>query len=52
MNLRDDRVEVLRAPDRKARLYRETSIARRGERISLVGLSQVSVAVDDLLPGR
>jgi len=52
VNLRDGWVEILRAPDRKTRLYAETSIARRGERISLVGLSQVSVAVDDLLPGR
>jgi Uma2 family endonuclease len=52
VNLRDGWVEILRAPDRKARLYRERSIARRGERINLIGLSEVSVAVDDLLPGR
>src|SRR5437773_7045357 len=51
VNLRDDRVEVLRAPDRKTRLYRETSIARRGERITLAALPEVSVAVDDLLLG-
>ena len=52
VNLRDDRVEVLRAPDRKARLYRETSIARRGARITLAALPDASVAVDELLPGR
>ena len=50
VNLRDDRVEILRAPDRKERRYRETSIARRGERITLVALPEASVAVDDLLP--
>ena len=52
VNLRDDRVEVLRAPDRKARLYRETSIARRGARITLAALPDASVALDELLPGR
>ena len=52
VNLRDDRVEVLRAPDHKARLYRETSIARRGARITLAALPDASVALDELLPGR
>jgi len=52
VNLRDDCVEILRAPDRKARRYRETSIARRGDRITLAALPEASVAVDDLLPGR
>ena len=52
VNLRDGWVEVLRAPDRRARRYTETSIAHRGERITLTALPEVSVAVDELLPGR
>ena len=52
VNLRDGWVEVLRAPDRRARRYTETSIAHRGERIALAGLPEASVAVDELLPGR
>jgi len=52
VNLRDGWVEVLRAPDRRARRYTETSIAHRGERIALAALPEVSVAVDELLPGR
>ena len=50
VNLRDDRVEVLRSPDRRARKYTASSIARRGERIALVALPEAGVAVDDLLP--
>ena len=45
-------MEILRAPDRKARRYRETTIARRGERINLAALPDACVAVDELLPGR
>ena len=52
VNLRDGWVEVLRAPDRRARRYTETSIAHRGERIALAAVPEASVAVDELLPGR
>ena|SRR5438132_161171 len=52
VNLRDDRVEVLRSPDRKRRVYTETAVARRGERITLAAIPQAGVAVDDLLPDR
>ena len=52
LNLRDGWVEVLRAPDRRARRYTESSIAHRGGRITLAALPDVSVAVDELLPGR
>ena len=52
VNLRDGWVEVLRAPDRRARRYTESSIAHRGGRITLAALPDVSVAVDELLPGR
>ena len=50
VNLRDDCVEVRRCPEPEARGYASITIARRGERIELVGLPGVSVAVDDLLP--
>ena len=52
LNLRDDCVEVLRAPDPQARSYGERRVARRGERLDLGALPGVSVAVDDLLPSR
>jgi Uma2 family endonuclease len=52
VNLRDDQVEVLRAPDRAARSYGETAIAHRGERITLAAVPEASVGVDDLLPRR
>jgi len=52
VNLRDGWVEVLRAPDRRARRYTETSIAHRGERIALAAVPEASVAIDELLPGR
>ena len=52
VNLRDDRVEVFRSPDAAKRRYRRTTVARRGERLALAALPGVSVAVDDLLPGR
>jgi len=52
VNLRDGWVEILRAPDRRARRYTETSIAHRGQRIALAALPEASVAVDELLPGR
>src|SRR5881296_2216205 len=50
VNLRDDVVEVSRAPERAARRYTETRVAQRGERLELVALPGTSVAVDDLLP--
>ena len=50
VNLRDDVVEVSRAPEREARRYTETRVAPRGERLELVALPGTSLAVDDLLP--
>jgi Uma2 family endonuclease len=50
VNLRDDCVEVRRRPEPEARGYAGITIARRGERIELVALPGVSLAVDDLLP--
>lgn len=50
VNLRDDCVELFRAPDPTRRLYGERRTAHRGERITLTALPDVSVAVDDLLP--
>jgi Uma2 family endonuclease len=52
VNLRDEQVEVLRAPDPDARSYGEITIARRGDRIALAAIAEASVAVDDLLPRR
>lgn len=51
VNLRDDCVEVFRAPEQSAGRYSENLIARRGERLDLVSFAGSSVAVDDLLPG-
>jgi Uma2 family endonuclease len=50
VNLRDDTVEVHRAPDAPSRAYRERRIARRGERLDLAALPGAGVAVADLLP--
>jgi Uma2 family endonuclease len=50
VNLRDDRVEIFRAPEPESRRFGETRIGRRGERLSLVAFPDVTVAVDDLLP--
>ena len=52
LNLRDDWVEVLRAPDLQAHDYAERRLAHRGDRLELVALPGAAVAVDDLLPGR
>ena len=52
VNLRDDRLEMLREPDREGRTYRERLVAGRGERVGVVALGGVTVAVDDLLPCR
>jgi Uma2 family endonuclease len=50
VNLRGERIEVLRDPDRRRRCYRETTIVRRGTRLELVALPGVAVLSDDLLP--
>ncbi len=50
VNLRQEHVEVHRAPDQAARRYRVAEIARRGDRLALVAFPDVSVVVDDLLP--
>jgi Uma2 family endonuclease len=52
VNLRDHCVEVRRNPEPEERRYASVLIAHRGQRIDLVGLPGVSVAVDDLLPSR
>ena len=46
----DERVELLRAPDGAAKCYRDHSVVRRGDRITLVAFPDASVAVSDLLP--
>lgn len=43
-------VEVLRAPDSAARVYRDHTVLRRGDRITLVSFPDANVAVADLLP--
>jgi len=50
VNLRDEVLEVYRSPDPEAAVYRDLTVARRGERISLVAVSRAEVAVDALLP--
>jgi Uma2 family endonuclease len=50
VNLRQEHVEVYRSPDSAARGYATVEVARRGSRLALVALPDVSVAVDDLLP--
>lgn len=52
LNLRDDCIEVFRTPDAARRVYGERAIAQRGDRLQVVALPDVSVAVDDLLPPR
>jgi len=52
VDLRDDRVEILRAPDRKAARYGETRVVGPGERLELAALPGAVVAVEDLLPRR
>ena len=52
VNLADDVVEVLRAPDVAGRRYAEQRVAGRGERIAMAAMDDTVVAVDDLLPGR
>lgn len=50
VNLRQDRIEMLRDPDRRRRCYRETTIVARGTRLELVALPSATVLSDDLLP--
>ncbi len=50
VNLRDETVEVHRAPDVRTRAYRDQRVARSGERLDLAALPGASVAVADLLP--
>ena len=50
VNLRQDCVEVNRLPHPGERRYRETRIARRGERIALEAFPDLSLDVADILP--
>jgi Uma2 family endonuclease len=52
VNLRDDCIEVFRAPDPSTRRYAETRTRRRGEQIDLVACADAQVSVSDLLPTR
>lgn len=46
----EDCVEVLRAPDAVAKVYRDHAVLRRDDRITLVAFPDASVAVSELLP--
>ncbi len=48
VNLRDDQVEVFRAPANG--VYAERTVARRGDAVALLGLAETVVQVADLLP--
>ena len=50
VNLRDDRVEVLREPNPPTAAYASVTLARRGDRLSVVSSPEAAVDVDDLLP--
>ena len=50
VNLRDDCVEVFRAPDPAARRYTGKRVAHRGDRLDLVAIAEAGVAVADILP--
>lgn len=52
VNLRDDRVEVHRDPDRATARYRSVTHHDRGERLALCALPGESVSAADLLPDR
>jgi len=50
IDLRGDRVEVLRSPEPAQRLYASRRFALRGEVLDLVAFPDARVAVDELLP--
>jgi Uma2 family endonuclease len=50
VNLRDDCIEVYRAPDGAHRVYAHHSVVQRGEQITLVAFPDASVAVGSMLP--
>ena len=50
VNLRDERIEVMRDPDVRRRRYRETTTVRRGVRLELTALPGAAALSDDLLP--
>ena len=50
VNLRDDCIEVFRAPDPATRRYAEKRVAHRGERLDLVAIAGANVAATDILP--
>jgi Uma2 family endonuclease len=50
VNLRDDVVEVFRAPDRAIGQYQESTRVGRGGRLSVLAFDGTSIAVDDVLP--
>jgi Uma2 family endonuclease len=52
VNLRENLLEVRRHPDPSAARYRDARTIGPGARVSLVALPEVSIMVDDLLPGR
>jgi Uma2 family endonuclease len=52
VNLRDDCIEVFRAPDPGMRRYAETRTLRRGEQLDLVAFPEAKVSISDLLPGQ
>jgi Uma2 family endonuclease len=52
INLRDDRVEVFRSPEPRARRYAERRVAERGQLLELVAFPDARVRIDDVLPPR
>lgn len=50
VNLRDECVEVFRAPEPAARRYTEKRTAHRGDRLDLVAIADAGIAVADILP--
>lgn len=49
-NLRDRCLEIFRVPNPAARCYESTTVACEGERVTLVALPGIEIAVGDLLP--
>lgn len=50
VNLRDQLVEIFRAPDPAQRVYADRHSARRGERIVPVSFPDAHIGVDDIMP--